>query len=57
MKKVTHPQVIEYCELRGIDHTNNRSYECAKNDLEMFVNMKHNKNKTIKQIVKTEFAY
>jgi len=40
MKKATHPQVIEYCELRGIDHTNNDRYNCAKGELEMFINMR-----------------
>jgi hypothetical protein len=58
MKKqeATHPQVIEYCELRGIDHTNNKSYTCAKNDLEMFLNMEQHKNKTVEEIVDAEFA-
>jgi hypothetical protein len=55
-KTATHPQVIEYCELRGIDHTNNDSYNCAKNDLEMFLNMLQYENKSVAKIVEKEFA-
>jgi len=56
MKTVTHAQVIEYCELRGIDHTNEDSYICAKGDLTMFVNMPQHVDKTISEIVALEFA-
>ena len=56
MKNPTHPQIIEYCELRGLDHTSNDSYNCAKGDLTTLMNMPQNLDKTISEIVETEFA-
>ena len=51
MRKITHAEVIEYCELRGIDHTDNENYNRAKDDIEVLLKWDKNVGKTIKELV------